>query len=122
MLADKADIIPGIVKEHLIVIRIRTVSRIRKPEVLPNHDSILVAGIVELLIACLANPVTDHIQVHIPVHTRRGVIFLSTVAEIIFTEAPVAALREEAAAVDEHFQVAHHIAVCEFPDARLPFD
>ena len=120
MLADKADIIPGIVKEHLIVIRIRAIGRIGKPEVLPYHDSVLVTGIIELLVTSLADPVTDHIQIHVPMHTCSGVIFISTVAEVIFTKTPVAALREEAAAVDKHLKVAHHIAVGEFPDASLP--
>ena len=122
MLADQADIIPGIVKEHLIVVRIRTVGRIRKPEVLPDHDSVLVTSLVELLVARLADPVTDHIQIHVSVHADSGVIFIGSVAEIIFTEPPVPAFREEAAAIDEHFKVAHHVAVSEFADSGKPLD
>ena len=122
MPADQAHIIPGIVKEHHVIVGIRAVRRIGKPEILPDYNSVLVARIVELLVAGLPDPVADHVQIHFLVKTDRSVIFIGAVAEIVFAESPVATFREEAAAVDEQLEVAHQIFVGEFSDAGQPFD
>ena len=100
MTADELDIVFGICDEHILIVRIRTVGRIGQPEVLPYKDTVFVACVVELFVTRLAHPVAYHIEIHLLMIRDRLVVFIGTIAEEIFAEAPVAALREEAVAVD----------------------
>ena len=58
-------IVLSILQEKHIVIRIRSISRISQPEVLPYHDTMLIASLVESLVANLSYPVTNHGAVHL---------------------------------------------------------
>ena len=74
--------ITGIIQEHPRIIRVRTVNRIGKPEILPDHNPILVAGIEEFVIAGLAHPVPDHRKVHILMIPDSGIVFSFPVIEV----------------------------------------
>ena len=65
MTADTAQIILCIAQEQHIVVRIRSVGRVSQPEVLPYHDTMLIASLVESLVANLSYPVTNHGAVHL---------------------------------------------------------
>ena len=106
-------------QEHGVVVGIGAVPRIRQPEILPHHHPMAVAGIVELILADLADPVADHVEVHLGVVAHGGVVLPRAVAQHGFAEAPVAALGNEAAAVDPHAQRAAFLAVGELAHAGL---
>ena len=102
VVADSLHIVLGIVQEHLRIVRIRTVPRVRKPEVLPDHYSVPVAGLIEFLIADLAHPVAYDGEIHICVVCHSGIILASAVVEVGLAEAPVSSETDEAPSIDEH--------------------
>ena len=102
-----------------VVVGVGTVPRIRQPEILPHHHAIPVAGFVEFVVADLPHPVADHVEVHLRVVAHRGIVFARAIAQHRFAEAPIAALGNEAPAVDPHAQRAVVLAVGELPHARL---
>src|ERR1035438_7996117 len=106
-------------QEHGIVVGVGAIPGIGEPEILPDDDAVAVAGFVELVLADLAHPVADHVEIHFRVIAHGGVVFAGAVAQHAFAEAPTAALGNEAAAVDPHFERAALFAVGELADARL---
>ncbi len=119
MAADTPNVILCIRQEHGVVIRDGTVPRVRQPEVLPYHHAMAIARLVESLVADLADPVANHRKVHLTVVSHCAVIFTRPIAQHRFTEAPVAAARDEAAAVDPQLQCSALLTVRDLPDASL---
>ena len=91
----------GILEEHLLVFRIGAVVGICQPEVLPYHDAMTVAGLVEFLVAYLSHPVAHHVQVHVAVVAQGDVVVAGRIVEVYLTEPPVAAVGDEAPTVDK---------------------
>ena len=84
-------IVLSILQEKHIVIRIRSISGISQPEILPDHDTMTVAGFIESLIAHLTYPVAYHREVHIPMIPHGDIVFTRAIKQIVFVETPVAA-------------------------------
>ena len=63
--ADALDEVARVAEKHRIVFRHGAVPGVRKPEVLPDDDAVAVAGLVEGIIADLADPVAHHDEVHV---------------------------------------------------------
>src|ERR1019366_4296052 len=119
MAAYAEHVVLNVAQEHGIIVGIGAIPGIGQPEILPDDDAVAVAGFVELVLADLAHPVADHVEIHFRVIAHGGVIFAGAVAQHAFAEAPTAALGNEAAAVDPHFESAAFLAVSELPHARL---
>jgi len=82
-----------VAQEQIVVIRVRTVPGIRKPEILPYDDAVPVAGFIKSGVPDLPHPVADHIEVHFAVVAQGSVIFARAVAQHRFAESPVASPR-----------------------------
>src|ERR1019366_2442407 len=119
MAADAQHVIGDVVQEHGAVVGVGAIPGIGQPEILPHDDPVAIAGFVELLLADLAHPVADHVEVHFGVIAHGGVVFAGAVAQHALAEAPTATLGNETAAVDPHVQLAARFAVGELPHARL---
>ena len=104
MAADAAYVILGIGDEQVRIIRIGPVSRIGQPEVLPDHDTVTVASLIEFFIADHAHPVAQDVHVHIGMISDSCIVFTSAVVQVRLTESPVAAASDEAPSVDIHIQ------------------
>ena len=94
------EIVFSICKEHMGIIWIGTVSRIRKPEVLPDHYAMTVTSLIEFLISSLAYPVAHDREIHVCMIGNSYVVFASSIVEIVFTESPVASASDESTTVD----------------------
>ena len=106
ILSDSLDKILCICQEHLIVGRVRTVCRVGKPEVLPYHDSVSVACLIELHVSCLAHPVAHDVEIHVSMVCHCDVIFPCAVGEVVLRESPVSATTDESSSIYiymEHF-------------------
>ena len=99
-----SEIIFCVCNKHLFIERIRSVIRVGKPEVLPYHHSVSVAGFIEFLVTCHSDPVTDHGEIHICMISYSNVIFTSTVVDIDFRESPVTSVGYEPSSIDEDIQ------------------
>ena len=119
MLAHAQGVVACVGKEHVLILRVWSVAGVGEPEVLPHHDAIFVASLVELLVAGHAHPVANHVEVHVAVVTHGDVILAASVEQVLLAEAPVAAERNEAFAVDVHRQAGVDVLVCHLSDARL---
>ena len=95
-----SEIIFCVGEEHFRVIRVRSVRRICKPEILPYHYSMPVAGFVELNVSCLTHPVAHDSEIHVRVVIDSYVIFSRTIVQIVLTESPVASTSDESTAID----------------------
>ena len=114
-----SEIVFCIGEEHFIFIRIRTVSRVRKPEILPHHYAMAVAGLVKFCITSLSHPVAHDCEVHVRVVIDSYVIFPSTIVQIVLTESPVASTADESTAVDIKMQDTAFFVSIYLPDADL---
>ena len=92
--------VAGVVHEESLVIRIRAVGWIGKPEILPDNDAIFVASLVEFIISGLAHPIAYHIEVHLLMQSKSLVVVLCPETEIILAETPVTSLRGQSVAID----------------------
>ena len=119
VITDFSEIILSICNKHLFIERIRSIIRIGKPEVLPYHHSVLVARLVELLIACHTHPVTDHSEVHICVVSNSYVVFTCAIVEVDLREAPVTAVGDESSAIYENIKNAAFHRICHLTDTAL---
>ena len=108
MAADALHIIFGIGDEHVGIIRIGTVGRIGQPEVLPDHNAVLVAGVIQFFVANHTHPVAQHGEVHVGMVGHSCLVFASAVVKVRFAEAPVTATADKTASVDVEVQ---HTAV-----------
>ena len=122
MAPDSLDIVLCIVHEHRLVIRVRAVPRIGKPEVLPDHQAVTVAGFVKLLVADLAHPVAYHIAMHVLMVCYRNVVFALPVSQIALGEAPVASKRVNPDTIDHNLRPAVKFVVSHFADSCLVAD
>ncbi len=111
--------VADVAQEHVVVVGVGAVDGVGQPEILPHHDAVAVAGVVEGVVAGLSHPVADHGEVHVAVVADGDVVFARAVAQHGFGEAPVAAARDEAAAVDEDLQRAAVFGVGELADAGV---
>ena len=114
-----SEIIFCVGEEHFRVIRVRSVRRICKPEILPYHYSMPVAGFVELNVSCLSDPVTHDSEIHVRVVIDSYVIFSRTIVQIVLTESPVASTADESTAVDIKMQDTAFFVSIYLPDADL---
>ena len=105
------------VRRHRVVIGDWAVPWVGEPEVLPDHDAVAVACFVKCVVADLADPVADHGEVHLAVVAHRGVVLASAIAQHRFAEAPVAAARDEAAAIDPDAKRFVVFVISELPHA-----
>ena len=104
MAADALHIVLGIGNKHCQVIRIGTVGRIGQPEILPDHDAISVAGIIQFFVANHAYPVAKHGEVHVCMISHGSLVFAAPVIQVRLTEAPVTTTANETATVDVEVQ------------------
>ena len=102
--ADATDDVARVLHEHRLVVGIGSVPGVGQPEVLPDHDAILVAGVIELTVANLSDPVADHVHIHVAVVAHVGIVFASAVSQVGLREPPVAAQRIHAHAIDKEVQ------------------
>ena len=119
MAADAFHVVFRVGDKQFRVIRIRSVSRVCQPEVLPDHNTMAVAGFIQLLVADHTDPVTHHREVHIRMISHRNVIFTATVVQVRFAESPVTATTDKAASIDKEGQdmivfVERHLADTDF--------
>ena len=87
-----------------VIVRIGSVARIGKPEVLPYHYAVTVASIIKFLVTDLPHPVANHIKVHLPVVSYCYVILAFAIEKIMLAKAPVASKRHESLTVYPHLQ------------------
>ena len=104
MVAETLYIISRIGDKHLRIVGIWTVSRVSQPEVLPNHDTMTVARLIQLLITNLTYPVTHHREVHIRMVIHGNVILTTSIVQVRLTKAPVTTTTDETTAIDEEAQ------------------
>ena len=117
--ADAADIVFGIGHEETVVIRVGAVPGVGEPEVLPEQQTMAVAGFIEFAVAGLSYPVAYHIEVHLLVIPHRTVVLSASVAEVGLGETPVAAQRNHTAVVDKELQTGAHLLVGHLSYANL---
>ena len=89
MTTDSTQVVLCITEEKHVIIRIRSISRISQPEVLPDHDAMTVAGLIETLVTNLSHPVANHRTVHILMITHGDIILTRAVQQIMLIESPV---------------------------------
>ena len=104
MAADALHIIFGIRDKHVGIVGVGTVSGIGQPEVLPDHDAVLVAGVIQFFVTDHAHPVAQHGEVHVGMIGHGCLIFASAVVEVRFAEAPVSTAADKAPSVDVEVQ------------------
>ena len=119
MVAETLHIIGRIGDKHLGIVGIRTVSRVSQPEVLPNHDTMTVARLIQLLITNLTYPVTHHREVHIRMIIHGNVILTTSVVQVRLTKAPVTTTTDETTAIDEEAQDAVVLVESHLTDTHL---
>jgi len=91
MVADAQNHVLDVAQEHVVVVGIGAIQRVGEPEILPHDDAKLVAGLEELVVADLPDPVADHGEVHVAVVAHGGVVLAGTVAQHGLAKAPVPA-------------------------------
>ena len=119
MTTDAGDVIGRVLEEHLVIIRIWSVPWVRQPEVLPYHDTMLIACLIQLLIANLSYPVANHIVVHLLMVTHGCIIFTSAIVEVGLREAPVTAQRIQSLAVDVNLGLGLQVGIAHLADTCL---
>ena len=119
MLSHAQRVVACVGEEHVLVLGVGSVTWVGEPEVLPHHDAVFVACVVELFVAGHAHPVSYHVEVHVAMVAHSNVVFACAVEQILLAESPVAAQRYEASAVDIYREACVHVAVGHLSDARL---
>ncbi len=104
VMPDVTDKVARVLHEHSLVVGVGPVPWVGEPEVLPYHDAVFVASVVEFLVANLPHPVADNVEVHVAVVAHGGVVLASAIAQVSLGEPPVAAQWVHALAVDEELQ------------------
>src|SRR5574344_2935914 len=95
MVANLLYIVQCIGSEHIDIVRIGTVSRVGKPEILPNHYSVTVASLVKFIISSHSNPIAHHSEMHIGVVCHGDVVLTSPVVQVNFREYQVATIAKQ---------------------------
>ena len=119
MAADAGDVIGRVLQEHLVVIRIRSVPWVSQPEVLPDHDTILIACLIQFLITNLTYPVANHIVVHLLMVANGSIVFTSTVVEVGLRESPVTTQWVQSLAIDVDLGLGIQVGIAHLADTRL---
>ena len=113
VVADAEEVILRVGEEEIVVVGVGAVPGIGEPEVLPDHNTIVIGGVIEGFVAGLADPVADHVEVLVAVVTHSGFVFASTIAEHGLGKAPIASVSDESAAVDRYLEYAAVFGVSE---------
>ena len=122
MTTHTAQVVAGIVEEHHIVVGVRTIGGIGEPKVLPDHDAMTIASLVERFVAYLSHPVAYHREVHVAMIPHGNVIFARTIEQIVFVEAPVASQRNETTTIDKDLQAISQTCVAHLAQTSLIID
>ena len=101
MIPDTLQIITSIGIEHLRIVRIGTIHRIGKPEILPDHNSMSVTCFIELPVTNLSYPVSYHGKVHVCMISHRNIIFPFPIIEVWFSESPITSEAYKTPTVDK---------------------
>ena len=94
MVAQTAHLVAGIYLERVVLNDI-VVGHI-EPKVVPYHNTIFVAIVVELIVGDATRPQTYHVVVHLLVQADRQLILLAVHAQQILAHTPIATLDEDA--------------------------
>ena len=87
MIAYTLNLLHHVIIEHIEIIR---QVRIRiNPKIIPQHNSVFVTGFIEFIIGYRAEPVANHIKVHLFVQTNLCIILCTTTAKHILRHTPV---------------------------------
>ena len=113
MVAQTAHLVAGIGLERLVVGHV-VISHI-EPKVVPHHQAVTVAIVVELLVGDTARPQTNHVVVHVLVQANLGLVVRSVTAKQILAHAPVASTAEDALAIAIDVQYGIIDAVLHYP-------
>ena len=119
MVADLQNVIPRVAQEQIVIVGVGAVGRICQPEVLPHHDAVLVARVVESLVAGETHPVPNHGEVLVALVAHGNVVLAGAVAQHGFRKAPVSAAGDKTPAIDPHFKRISLFAVRELAHAGL---
>ena len=92
MVANADDAVVRIRDEHRVVVGVGSVGRVGEPEIVPDEYAVFVAGVEELFLADLADPVADHRHVHLLMQMNGGVVVLGFITEQGVVHAPVSAV------------------------------
>ena len=122
VIAQAANLVDGICLEGLRLGHI-VISHI-KPEVVPYHDSVTVAPVIELVVGDTSRPEAYHVVVHILVEPYLLLVVIALTAQQIFAHAPVATLDKYFFTVDVKGQHGHarFVGLCLIiilPDAEI---
>ena len=118
MAPDPADLVRRIQQEECGVLRLRTVHRIGQPEIVPDQDAVLIAGVVKAGMARHPHPVSDHRQIGFRMEPDLVPQGLGCIPFQAVVHAPVATLGQDPDAVAiEGQEAAVHRSV-ESPDAE----
>src|SRR5215831_7087697 len=104
MIANAQQVILRIYEEEIIIVRIGPVPGIREPEILPDHYSEAIGSVVECLVAHLADPVANHVEVLVLMEAQRSVVLARAIPQHRLGKSPVSPPRDEAASVDPYLQ------------------
>ena len=109
----------GVADVREVEVGVDGIDGVELPQVLPEHDSVLVAGVRELVALAHPAPVADHVEVLFAVKPHLMVDALPAHALEHLVESPVAALHEHANAVDGKRELRLVAGeVLELPDAE----
>ena len=122
MVTDFQHQVAGIVHKHRLIVGVGAVGRISQPEVLPHHDTIAVAGLIEFPVAGHAHPVANHVVVHLLVVTHGSIKLPATVIQVVLAKGPVASKRHQPAVVDIYLQFCVLVNGLHLTDACLVLD
>ena len=104
MITYSFDDVSRIINKHLRVIRIRSISRVCQPEVLPDHNAMTIACFEKFVITCLSDPVPYHVKIHIGMIRHRDIIFSSAILKIRLRKSPISATTNKTPAVNIDIQ------------------
>ena len=101
MAAYGLDFIHCVFKEHIRIVRLRSVKGVSEPEIIPNQDTVLIACFIEAGMAGHTDPVADHGHVGFLVQANLIIEYACGIALQAIVKTPVAAFAEDACAVAE---------------------
>src|SRR6266496_4710078 len=108
--------VSGVAEKQRIVVGFGAIPRVREPEVLPHHDAVLIACVIEFVVADLAYPVPYHVEIHLAVIAKRSVVLTLAETQHRLAESPVAAAWNESPAVNPYPKRAAIFAVGHLAD------
>ena len=118
MMTNPPHLIHCIAHEHGMICRIRTIDWIGEPKVVPYQHAMTVTSVVKGIASHHTYPVTNHVQIHIPVHAYAQVIALFIADKHSVFHPPVAAANKYLEAVDKNLENAAFGPVVHFPNTE----